>query len=214
MMKFSNYYIKLNVRFFFVLIMTLWIIVLLCLNNTIYSKDIFLNIFSDYYASDKIMDYLLIAKRNIYWVLTINLMIVFAHIVSMSILLYLISYMNNVRIRVVDCVNLSLKAEVIFIVQILSKIIELKCFFIPDNSLELAIIPFSILKIMNYSYFEPWLFFAINYFNIFELFYILFISYLYSRFIGIGIFKSFNMLSYGYLSMLILYILIVILLLI
>ena len=67
---------------------------------------------------------------------------------------------------------------------------------------------------MNYSYFEPWLFFAINYFNIFELFYILFISYLYSRFIGIGLFKSFNMLSYGYLSMLILYILIVILLLI
>lgn len=213
MMKFSDYYIKLNVRFFFVFIMTFWIIVLLCLNNTIYSKDIFLNIFSDYYASDKIMDYLLLAKRNIYWGVILNLIVVFTHIVSMSVLLCLVSYMNNIKIRVVDCVNLSLKVEVVFIGQILSKIIELKYFSIPDNSLELTIIPFSILKILNYSHLEPWLFFTINYFNVFELFYILFISYLYSKFVDIGFFKSFSLISLGYLSMLILYILIVILLL-
>jgi hypothetical protein len=175
------------------------------LNKLVYTEEIFINLLQEIYNENVILNSLAIAKKNEWLNITINIIVVIVHIVTSSILIFTVSFFYDKKIKIRNCIIISMKCEIIFLLQILFKCIYIQYIAPPTSISELVIIPFSLLQIFDYDKLENWVSFILNYFNLFEVLYLLFMSMFFSVSAKIKILKSIELMGIGYLFMLFIY---------
>ena len=131
----------------------------------------------------------------------LNVLLVFIRIVCVSICLYLgLFFFSNPDDNAYKIsFNVTLKAEVVFVVHTIVRIVWYGAIHIPQSLEELQVLPLSLMHFFDPVIIDPWLIYPLNTLNIFEVLYFLMLSALLSVAVQIKFRKAFDLVfvSYG-----------------
>jgi hypothetical protein len=111
----------------------------------------------------------------------LNVIIVFLRIVATSIVIYIGFFFLEERILFKKIFSSVIICELIFIFQMIVRIIYFAFISPPININEFKIMPLSVLSLFSYEKIDEWMYYVLNTLNIFELIYFVVLCFLISK---------------------------------
>jgi hypothetical protein len=149
----------------------------------------------------QIQELLSMVKKLEWGIVLFNVLIVFSKITYVTLCLYLgLFFFSNQNNSYKISFNIALKAEIIFVLCNIVRLLWNGVIRIPESIEEFQVTPLSLMCFFDPTIIEPWLSYSLNTFNIFEVFYILILSALMAVAIQVKFRKAFEIvfISYGF----------------
>ena len=151
-------------------------------------------------AQTQIYDTLTLIKKWEWGIILLNVLIVFIRITCIASCLYLgLFFFFNQNEAFKISFNVALKAEIVFILYSVVRILWFGVLRIPESFEELQVMPLSLMCFFNPMTLESWLIYPLNTLNVFEVLYIWMLSALMAVAIQTKFRKAFDLVfvSYG-----------------
>ena len=190
----------------FILFIFLTITILVIGNNILSIDDLYYNFLIEDLTKEQ-ADKQLKIKKDFYWLeYLITTIFTFLKFIMITSVVYIGIILNDGgKVRFKDILNKVIKAEFIFLIPIIIKIIVM---YFNKNRTIMDIqnyYPLSAMSILGYDNIEKWLYYPLQTLNLFELIYILLLSYFIGRIFKKNVDYGLKIILYSYLPFLILW---------
>jgi len=191
---------KINKTHYSILIAGLYVIICI-INSHLFMSDSFLTKWYEGIATTAQIQEMLSMVKKLEWsIVLFNILLIFLKIAYVALCLYLgffFFYNQNNLFNI--AFNIALKAEIIFVLCYIVRLLWNGVIRIPESLEEFQVTPFSLMCFFDPSIIEPWLNYSLNTFNLFEVFYIWLLSALMAIAIQVKFRKAFEIvfISYG-----------------
>ncbi|WP_143306449.1 hypothetical protein [Chitinophaga vietnamensis] len=179
------------------------------LNTYVLTDSLYYNSFSGKLTVEQIENALGIKKRYLWASLLMIPALLFIKITFNSTAVYTSAFLHNCSAGFSGIFDLCVKAELVFIVPLVLKISLLTFFKSPETLDDCNIMPLSVHSLLRMIHLPNWSVYPLQFLNVFEVFYVLLLSKLFSIRFGMSFRKSFSIAGIGYLSGMALWILVV-----
>ncbi len=186
---------------FYLLFILLTYIALSILSNRLFVTDSFLfQIYNGVMTLSQIREAIAFVRKWEWCIISFNISIIFLKIFCVAVCIYLgLFFFSNQNNAYKISFNVTLKAEIIFVIYSIVRLLWYKIIRIPESMEEMQVMPLSLMQFFDPITIEPWLIYPLNTLNIFEVLYILMLSALMAVAIQTKFRKAFELVfvSYG-----------------
>lgn len=180
------------------------------LNTYVLTQNVYYNSYAGKLTADQIEEAISL-KRNWGWVAFIMIpLLLLIKISYNSIAVYTSSFLSGDTIHYKDVSDICIKAELIFILPVVIKLLMVSFIKQPEVIGDCNIMPLSVHSAIDYNKLPAWSIYPLQTMNVFELVYIYLLSRLYSLKFDVPLRKALKVAGGGYLVATLLWVLVVV----
>ena len=194
------YLSKIKNIYYSLIVVGLYVILIITYNHIFVSETYLSQWYEGVFTRTQIQESISIVKKWEWSIIVLNIMLVLIKILCVAVCLYLgLFFFSNLNNTYKISFNVALKAEIVYIVYFIVRLLWYQFVHIPESIEELQVMPLSIMSFFDPVTVEPWLIYPLNILNIFEIFYIWLLSALMAVAIQTKFRKAFELVfvSYG-----------------
>ena len=194
------YLFKIKNLYYLISIICLYVILSISYNYFLMSEALLSQLYEGVLNRTQIQETIAFVKKWEWGFILLNVLIVFIRISFVAICLYLgLFFFSNQSNPFKTTFNIALKAEIIFVVYTIVRLLWFGVINIPEAPEEMQVTPLSLMHFFDPHFIEPWLIYPLSTLNIFEGLYFLMLSALMAATVQIKFRKAFELVfvSYG-----------------
>ena len=192
-------FFKINTFYYSLLLIGLYIIISIIYNYAFVTETYLSQLYEGILSKTQILESIYFAKKWEWGIVLLNVVFVFIKIIFVAICLYLGLFFFNKNYPFKISFNIALKAEIIFVLYAIVRLVWISFIHTPEAIEEMQIMPLSLMHFFDPAKIDSWLVYPLNTINIFEVIYIWMLSALMAVAIKTNFRKAFDLVfvSYG-----------------
>ena len=192
-------FFKINTFYYSILLIGLYIIISIIYNHAFVTETYLSQLYEGILSKTQILESLSFVKKWKWGIVLLNVVFIFIKIIFVATCLYLGLFFFNQNYPFKISFNIALKAEIIFVLYTIIRLLWIGFIYTPESIEEMQIMPLSLMHFFDPTKIESWLVYPLNTINVFEVIYIWMLSSLVAVAIKTNFRKAFDLVfvSYG-----------------
>jgi hypothetical protein len=192
-------FFKINTFYYSILLIGLYIIISIIYNHAFVTETYLSQLYEGILSKTQILESVSFVKKWEWGIVLLNVVFVFIKIIFVATCLYLGLFFFNQNYSFKISFNIALKAEIIFVLYTIIRLLWIGFIYTPESIEEMQIMPLSLMHFFDPTKIESWLVYPLNTINVFEVIYIWMLSSLVAVAIKTNFRKAFDLVfvSYG-----------------
>jgi len=191
---------KIQILYYSLLLIVLYIIISIIYNSSFVTEAYFSQLYDGVLSKTQIIESFSFVKKWEWGIVLLNVVFVFIKIIFVATCLYLgLFFFFNQNYPFKISFNIAIKAEIIFVLFAIVRLIWIGFIHTPESIEEMQIMPLSLMHFFDPTKIESWLVYPLNTINVFEVIYIWLLSAMMAVAINTNFRKAFDLVfvSYG-----------------